>query len=237
MKEKLKAYLLGKTEDPPPTNVGVDGTMIREVLDEKQAAILTAVNGALDDKLAEFKPMLESFKAKAEDDEKEKEEKEAIARINASRKSRGLKPLVAEDEDGDEDKKEAPGRHDKKSKAGDDEDYKKKDDDKEARLKNLEGKIDGILKGIKESGLVTNDPLAAAVGDGGEGQTQMLKTSGRQIPVEKSWGWVQNTAPSMRAGIRRNGTYEEVAEFDILTAKVAEELTKEGIPEPKNLLS
>ena len=234
-KEKLKSYLLGKTEETPPENVGVDGTLIREVLDAKGAEILGAVNGALDDRLKAFEPMLASFKAKAEEEEEERKEKEALAQINKSRVARGLKP-IAEEDDMDKDKKEeAPGKHGpgRKSKSSEYEDDEKKDKDAHAEIAKMKGQIDGILKGIKEVGLSVHDPLA--VDESNTANTYLLKTTGKNIPFEKSWKWVLNDAPIMRGSLKRNGNYAEISEFDVLVANTGTELEKAGVPMPNDI--
>lgn len=238
-KEKLKSYLLGKTEESPPENLGVDGTLIREVLDAKQTEILGAVTGALDERLAEFKPMLESFKAK-------KEEDELLAKLNESRKARGLKPVVAEedDDDGEEnEKKEAPGRHDKKYKAkakkseDDDDDDKnpfKKDngDDKDAlRIQEIVRAEISRASGLKGESTALNVDASAS-----SGNKLKLPSTGRVVPFGDDWEFALNGSIGLRQALQsdKDATIDEINDFDVAVANLKHKLRSNGINPPVN---
>ena len=239
-KDKLKSYLLGKTEETPPEGVGVNGTLIREVLDAKQAEILGAVTGALDERLKAFDPMLASFKADEEKRKEEEEDAKALAKINERRIARGLPPLVAEkdDDDMDDGEKKSPGRHPKKSKKGEEDNdkkenpFEKKDDDKDARISKLEGEIVG-LKNAMKVGASFPDPFDVS-SLSGDDNIHTLTAGGtpRKIPYEKSWKWVLGPAISIRGGLQSVGDMEAVNELDLLVGKTRIELTEAGIGMP-----
>lgn len=227
-----KNYILGGSPTESPPEEKLDGTAIREAFDEVQTKILGSVDRKLSDavtplseQLKAFQPIVEHYKSESEEKRKEDEEKDAIAKINQSRIARGLKPLVeAEDrkeeknDDMDDERKEkAPGKH-----------------DKDARLEKLEGKIDGILKGIQQAGLGVQDPLNVDVVQNGNAENQLtLKNNGKTVPFEKSWEFALETAPAIKSAMQENGfTQDAVDEFDIAVANLKFDLKKEGVQPP-----
>lgn len=234
---KSAMSILFKNKEAPPGNKAesaeeksISGTEIKQAIEAVQKEILSSVDNSLDERFKTLQPMLDDYNERKAKEQESKAEQDAIEKINASRKARGLKPFIAEEHDDMDDdkdrnpKKEAPGKH-----GGD---YK--DDKKDAKIAALEDKIEGLCKVIEKGGLAIHDPIAVDVN--GESNQVKLASSGRSIPVTKSWEWVYAKAPDIRSWLQDVGTRAELNEFDsVVVSKVKQDLKKAGVTEPRNI--
>ena len=224
----MSVFNKSKGQSPPKTE---DGGSKEAITREEFDGAISKVNETLTKLTGSLEPMVAEFNKQAADRKAEEEEAKALETLNASRKARGLKPLKVEDDMDDDDykeKKEAPGKHEKSE---------DKEDEKDAKFEKLQSQID------KLAGLITaNNSRQMGQGatasfniDSVSGDEKVLKSSGRKIPVEKSWKWVYSSAPAIRGSLRATGTFEEISEFDLMVAQISEDLTIAGITEPKDV--
>ena len=231
-KSKLKEYLLGKSDSPPAESVGVDGTLIREVMEAKQSEILGAVNSALDDKFSRFEPLL----AKAEEDDKKRKEEEedvkALAQLNERRIARGLKPLAMPEEDDDK-KEEAPGKHEKKSKSEKENPFKKEEDDdkKDEAISKLTEKVSALEVMLKASQTRNLGEESFDFGSStGDSNRLTLVNGGKTVPFKKTWEFAKWEAPSIRGAMASQGFPQAaIDEFDVAVANLQFDLQEAGV--------
>lgn len=229
-KEKLKSYLLGKTEETPPENIGVDIGSFREVLDAKQTEILGAVNGAIDERLKAFTPLLDEIKAK-------EEEKNLLEQLNSSRAKRGLPPIEAEKDDEKEERKEddekkdmkSPGKHPKRYSEEEKEDKKESVDVAEL----VRAEISKAVKFLQPK-QASNESTALEVDSSMKGEKSLtLKNGGHTVPFVKSWEYLKEQAPGIRQAMYTNGFDQSaVDEFDVACADAKFDLRNKGVQEP-----
>ena len=228
--------LFKSKESPPIAQAEGDQAVTKSEWAESMKAMQDSVSALANS----LEPVVADYKRRAEMDKEKEEEKEAIAAINKKRAARGESPLVVKEDDyEDKDKKEAPGRHEKKSEKENPFEKKDEKDDKDAKsledrlAARIDGKLNGILKGLQQAG-VGVDPLAVDAEDNGHVSREQLAT-GKTIPVEKSWKWALTTAPAIRGSLIRSGDLDSANELDSVVSKIKMELRKNGLEEPKNI--
>ena len=228
-----------KNKEAPPiksednsAEKSVTGTEIKQAIEAAQREILNFVEKKSDERFDALKPLIDDYNERKAKEQEAEEERAAIELINAKRKAKGL-PLLVEDKMDDDDK-------DKSDKKAPKEDYKdKKAESKDDTIAKLNERIDALCKVIEKGGLGVHDPIAVDPdASNGLADKVQLKSTGRTIPVTKSWEWCYTKAADIRSWLQEQGTVDEVKEFDsIIVPQIKQELTKAGVSKPRNLFA
>ena len=226
--------VFSKNKEAPPVNQAEDksaeksvtGTEIKKIIEATTTEILSNVGKSLDERFKALEPMVSDYNERKAKEKEAEEERAAIELINAKRKAKGL-PLLVED------------KMDKKAPKEDYEDKDKKAESKDDTIAKLEGRIDALCKVIEKGGLGVHDPIAVDPdASNGLADKVQLKSTGRTIPITKSWEWCYTKAPDIRSWLQEQGTQDEIKEFDsVIVPQIKQELTKAGVSKPRNLFS
>lgn len=205
------------------TNMGIISDVIKGKGDGDKPMTRNELGDALSVLDAKLDPLLALAGKEAEQQASKRAEQEALKALNEVRAKQGKEPYPEDEDDGDEEKKDSPkvpGKHEKK----------------DARIAKLERTVAGMQKLLEQGGATQGaDALAIDALNGNAGHRKVLKTTGREISMERSWAFVMGQAPIMRRGIALTGSQQEVNEFDKEVNKIRMELADTGIPQPKTL--
>ena len=234
---RLDMSVLFKNKEAPPTKAeGITSEELKSAVSESAKLVSENLNSEMSERLkpletalASLAPIVEDYNKRAKEEAAKKEEEETIAKINESRKAKGL-PLLVEEGDYEEkerDKKDKMDKEEKESKSKDDE------------ISALNERIDALCKVIEKGGLGVHDPIAVDPDiNNGLADKVRLKSSGRTIPIQRSWDWCYSKAADIRSWLQEQGTADEVKEFDsIVVPQIKQELEKAGVSKPRNIFS
>lgn len=205
-------------------NMGIISDVIKGRGDGDKPMTRNELGEALSALDAKLDPLLALAGKEAERQASKRAEQEALKALNDARAKQGKEPYPEDEDDDDEEKKKdspkAPGKHEKK----------------DARIAKLERTVAGMQKLLEQGGATQGaDALAIDALNGSAGNRKVLKTTGREVCMERSWAFVMGQAPVIRRGLALTGSQQEINEFDKEVNKIRMDLADAGIPQPKSL--